>query len=248
MRFRAVPEMRRSHSVITRETRRPYVRHPRARRSVRGNGDPSPVRHLLPDPVAARPPPVPVAPSATPKGNAVTRTRNLARLVPAAAAILALSLAGCGARTASGTSTTAAAAGSCVDTSGDTVKLGFLNSLSGTMAISEQTVRDSLILAAEEINADGGIWASRSRSSRRTAPREPTVFAEKIKKLLTAGLGRRRVRRLDLGHPQGDAAGLRGQQRRCCSTRCSTRASRRRRTSTTPARRPTSRSSRPWTS
>ena len=29
---------------------------------------------------------------------------------------------------------------SCVDTSGDTVKLGFLNSLTGPMAISEKTV------------------------------------------------------------------------------------------------------------
>ena len=40
---------------------------------------------------------------------------------------------------------------------GDTVKLGFLNSTSGAMAISEQPVRDSLMLAAKEINADGGI-------------------------------------------------------------------------------------------
>ena len=35
--------------------------------------------------------------------------------------------------------------GTCVD--GDSVKLGFLNSTSGAMAISEQTVRDSLMLA-----------------------------------------------------------------------------------------------------
>ena len=41
----------------------------------------------------------------------------------------------------------------CVE--GDTVELGFLNSTSGAMAISEQTVRDSLLLAAEEINAAG---------------------------------------------------------------------------------------------
>ena len=45
--------------------------------------------------------------------------------------------------------------GTCVD--GDSVKLGFLNSTSGAMAISEQTVRDSLMLAAKEINAGGGI-------------------------------------------------------------------------------------------
>ena len=47
----------------------------------------------------------------------------------------------------------------CVD--GDTVTLGFLNSTSGAMAISEQTVRDSLSLAATEINADGGIMGKK---------------------------------------------------------------------------------------
>ncbi len=52
-------------------------------------------------------------------------------------------------------STAAGSGGTCVD--GDTVKLGFLNSTSGVMAISEQTVRDSLTLASEEINAGGGI-------------------------------------------------------------------------------------------
>src|SRR5690349_5720732 len=58
--------------------------------------------------------------------------------------------------------TTAAASGgstpsgdTCVD--GDKVELGLLNSTSGVMAISEQTVRDSLLMAVDEINAGGGI-------------------------------------------------------------------------------------------
>ena len=38
------------------------------------------------------------------------------------------------------------------------------------------------------------------------------TFAEKASKLISAGQGRHRVRRLDLGEPQGDAAGLREQQ------------------------------------
>ena len=37
--------------------------------------------------------------------------------------------------------------------SGDTVKVGLLHSLSGTMAISETSVRDAELLAIEEINA-----------------------------------------------------------------------------------------------
>jgi urea transport system substrate-binding protein len=41
--------------------------------------------------------------------------------------------------------------------SGDTIKVGILHSLSGTMAISEQSVVDAELLAIEEINAAGGV-------------------------------------------------------------------------------------------
>ena len=82
-----------------------------------------------------------------------TRTRGRAAGGAALAVLTALSLAACGNKSDEGTT----AAESCVDTSGDTIKLGFLNSTSGAMSISEQTVRDSLGLAMEEINADGGI-------------------------------------------------------------------------------------------
>lgn len=71
----------------------------------------------------------------------------------------------------------------CVE--GDTVLLGFLNSTSGVMAISEQTVRDSLILATTEINADGGILGKQIEYVEEDGQSEPTIFAEKINKLLT---------------------------------------------------------------
>jgi urea transport system substrate-binding protein len=74
---------------------------------------------------------------------------------------------------------------SCVDTSGDSIKLGFLNSTSGAMAISEQTVRDSLTLAAEEINADGGIMGKSIEFVEEDGASDPAIFAEKIQKLLT---------------------------------------------------------------
>ncbi len=77
------------------------------------------------------------------------------------------------------------AAESCVDTSGDTIKLGFLNSTSGAMAISEQTVRDSLGLAAEEINVSGGILGKKIEPVVEDGASDPAVFAEKIEKLLT---------------------------------------------------------------
>ena len=39
----------------------------------------------------------------------------------------------------------------------ETVKLGVLHSLSGTMAISEVSLRDVVLMAVGEINASGGV-------------------------------------------------------------------------------------------
>ncbi|MDR1825249.1 MAG: urea ABC transporter substrate-binding protein [Bifidobacteriaceae bacterium] len=72
----------------------------------------------------------------------------------------------------------------CVDTSGDTIKIGFVNSLSGTMAISEQTVNDSLHLAAEEINAAGGVLGKQLEIVEEDGASDPVIFAEKAAKLI----------------------------------------------------------------
>jgi urea transport system substrate-binding protein len=85
---------------------------------------------------------------------------------------------------AGGSAGVAAAAESCVDTSGDTVKIGFLNSLSGTMAISEKTVNDSLVMAADEINAAGGVNGKTLEVVTEDGASEPTTFAEKAEKLI----------------------------------------------------------------
>ena len=42
-------------------------------------------------------------------------------------------------------------------TASEPVKVGVLHSLSGTMAISETSVRDATLMAIEEINAQGGL-------------------------------------------------------------------------------------------
>lgn len=73
---------------------------------------------------------------------------------------------------------------SCVDTSGDTIKIGFLNSLSGAMSISEKTVSDSLGLAAEQINAEGGVLGKQLEIVQEDGASEPTIFAEKAEKLI----------------------------------------------------------------
>jgi urea transport system substrate-binding protein len=88
--------------------------------------------------------------------------------------------------TAAGSADTTAAAPSgdtCVD--GDTVEIGLLNSTSGVMAISEQTVRDALLMGVEEINAAGGILGKQVEVIEEDGQSEPTIFAEKINKLLT---------------------------------------------------------------
>ena len=124
---------------------------------------------------------------------------------------------------------------------------GLLNSTSGPMAISEQTVRDSLLLAVEEINADGGIMEKQIEVIEEDGASDPAVFAEKIEKLLTEdeveavfGGWTSASRKAMLPVVEANEGLL--------FYPSSTRAWSPRRTSTTRARRRTSRSSRPWTS
>ncbi|MCM4080446.1 urea ABC transporter substrate-binding protein [Paractinoplanes hotanensis] len=99
---------------------------------------------------------------------------------------MALVLAGCGARAGDDTASAgSSAAASCVDTSGDTVKLGFLNSLTGGMAISEKTVSNVLHMATDEINADGGILGKKIEYVQEDGATDWPTFAEKTEKLLT---------------------------------------------------------------
>jgi urea transport system substrate-binding protein len=77
-----------------------------------------------------------------------------------------------------------AGAESCIDSSGDTIKIGLLNSMSGTMSISERTVRRSLELAASEINDSGGVLGKQLELVTEDGASEPTVFAERATKLL----------------------------------------------------------------
>ncbi|WP_244242211.1 urea ABC transporter substrate-binding protein [Nocardioides seonyuensis] len=110
-----------------------------------------------------------------------TRTRTT--VATAAVLVAAATLSSCGG-TKSGAE--ASAASSCVETDGDSIKLGFLNSTSGAMSISEQTVRDSLNLAAAEINASGGILDKEIEVVEEDGASDPAIFAEKIGKLLTS--------------------------------------------------------------
>jgi urea transport system substrate-binding protein len=69
-------------------------------------------------------------------------------------------------------------------TSGDTIKVGILHSLSGTMAISEVSVRDAELLAIKEINAKGGVLGKQLEPVIEDGASDWPTFAEKAGKLL----------------------------------------------------------------
>lgn len=67
---------------------------------------------------------------------------------------------------------------------GDTVKVGLLHSLTGSMAISEKSVRDAEVLAIEEINASGGVLGKQIEYIEEDGASEPSTFATKAEKLI----------------------------------------------------------------
>ena len=67
----------------------------------------------------------------------------------------------------------------------DTVKIGVLHSLSGTMAISETSLKDVVLMAVEEINANGGILGKQIETVVVDPASDWPLFAEKAKELIT---------------------------------------------------------------
>ena len=69
--------------------------------------------------------------------------------------------------------------------SGNTIKVGILHSLTGTMAISETSLKDVELMAIEEINAKGGVLGKKIEPIIEDPESKFTdVFPEKAKKLL----------------------------------------------------------------
>ncbi|MCG7385187.1 urea ABC transporter substrate-binding protein [Paenibacillus sp. ACRRY] len=71
-----------------------------------------------------------------------------------------------------------------VAASDETIKVGILHSLSGTMAISEVSVKDAEMLAIEEINAAGGVLGKQIEPVVEDGASDWPTFAEKAGKLL----------------------------------------------------------------
>jgi urea transport system substrate-binding protein len=67
----------------------------------------------------------------------------------------------------------------------DTIKVGVLHSLSGTMAISETVLKDTVLMAIDEINAKGGVLGKKLEPVVVDPASNWPLFAEKAKQLIT---------------------------------------------------------------
>ena len=122
--------------------------------------------------------------------NSAPRTdlRLTSRLsIVALAVVGSLSLAGCQkpAETSSETTASDTTTQSAAATNGDTIKVGILHSLSGTMAISETSLKDTALMTIEEINADGGVLGKQLEPVVVDPASDWPLFAEKARQLLT---------------------------------------------------------------
>jgi urea transport system substrate-binding protein len=65
-----------------------------------------------------------------------------------------------------------------------TVKVGVLHSLSGTMAISEVTLKNATLLAIDQINASGGVLGKKIQPVIEDGASDPAIFSQKAQKLI----------------------------------------------------------------
>ncbi len=104
----------------------------------------------------------------------LARTGKTGLLLAAGSALSPFVLSGC-----TGGSTAPGGGG------GDTIKVGILHSLTGTMAISEASLKDVELMAIDEINGKGGVLGKKIEAVVEDPESKFTdVFPEKAKKLL----------------------------------------------------------------
>jgi urea transport system substrate-binding protein len=110
--------------------------------------------------------------------------------VVALASTAAFAIAACGSPAATPAPTAAPAAPAATPTteamtpSTEPIKVGVLHSLSGTMSISETSVKDASLLAIEEINAAGGVLGRQIEPIVEDGASDWPTFAEKARKLI----------------------------------------------------------------
>ena len=75
-------------------------------------------------------------------------------------------------------------AGANLTHAGDTIKVGILHSLSGTMAISETSLKDVALMTIDEINASGGVLGKKLEPVVVDPASNWPLFAEKARELI----------------------------------------------------------------
>ncbi len=83
------------------------------------------------------------------------------------------------------TALAAATLGASAVQAADTIKVGILHSLSGTMAISETTLKDTMLMLIEEQNAKGGLLGKKLEPVVVDPASDWPLFAEKARELLS---------------------------------------------------------------
>jgi len=67
----------------------------------------------------------------------------------------------------------------------DTIKIGILHSLSGTMAISESVLKDTVLMLIEDQNKKGGLLGRKLESIIVDPASDPDIFAKEARELLS---------------------------------------------------------------
>ena len=75
--------------------------------------------------------------------------------------------------------------GAAIAQAADTIKVGVLHSLSGTMAISETTLKDTVLMMIEDQNKKGGILGKKLEAVVVDPASNWPLFAEKTRELLS---------------------------------------------------------------
>lgn len=100
------------------------------------------------------------------------------------AAFGSLVLTACSPQSEPSAAASAPAASAAPAASGDTIKVGVLHSLSGTMAISESALKDTVLMLIDEQNAKGGLLGKKLEAVVEDPASNWPMFAEKARKLL----------------------------------------------------------------
>jgi len=115
----------------------------------------------------------------------ISRRKFLNLSIAAAALAGSMAISGCSKKPAEETAPAAETKAAAPAATGETIKVGILHSLSGTMAISETSLKDTALMTISEINAKGGVLGKQLEPVVVDPASDWPLFAERARQLLT---------------------------------------------------------------